>query len=685
MKKNAIKIVSITLAALIVCGALAFGGWLIYSSPKTVKPVIDESGNENYTFGGFKIVINGENGAFSLIRDGEALFADAVCEYKLGDETFSSADYEKFTVKTAGETLKIHFKNDGKPDIVQDFTFPDGEKYFLVSTELVSKDGLTTNYIAPLVIKNYGVANSGDAYTHFLQVPPDNDAWVKFTTKTLNESGKAYEVGTLFNPEAGGLVIGSAEHGLWKSAVEMNAKGGKVKELTAYCGAVNPRMGDEPHGSVSGKSVSSPVFMVGCYEDWMDGMNEFADVNLQFQPKRKTVTKSVPIGWNSWGSVQSNLNYETAIGISDYVKENFQSIWQKDGEPVYINLDSYWDNLTDEELKAFVERCKANGQKAGIYIAPFIMWGDDDWQKTNFVPGTDGKVSYYDLRLKKSDGSLYGKEIDGCYPMDVTHPGARLHIGSIAERFKAAGFEYIKFDYLVHSAFEGDFYNKEIRTGIEAYNYAMGFLTDMLGEDMFINLAMSPTFPYQYANGRRFACDAYYSIGDTKYTLNSLTYGFWEQRLYDYTDPDHLVVWGKNGSVSESEAVARITSGVICGTSFLTGDDFVSPAGDSAAARERFMKTLANEGVIEAAKLGRAFIPVVNANCPETAEIYMLKDGDDIYVAMFNFTTHKKKLTAELPDGEYEATELWTGEKTHCRNELTASLDGQTAKLFKLS
>ena len=43
---------------------------------------------------------------------------------------------------------------------------------------------------------------------------------------------------------------------------------------------------------------------------------------------------------------------------------------------------------------------------------------------------------------------------------------------------------------------------------------------------------------------------------DTKYTLNALTYGFWEQELYAYPDPDHLVIWGKDGKASEMRRAA---------------------------------------------------------------------------------------------------------------------------------
>lgn len=598
MKKKAIKIISIILAAVLIIGAGVLGGWGIYNMPKTVKPEIKGEVIDTLGVGDYKISAC-KDGTFSALKNDEVLFANATCEYKLGDEIISSTDYDDILISYDiaeyiwDKNISIIMKKDGYPTVEQNFQFDERNlNYFILQTLVYYESGVTSSdYIAPLVIKNGNIKNGKSKWTRFLEVPFDNDGWVKFETKTLNESGKAYEVGALFDTESkSGFIVGSVNHDNWKSAVEMNAKAGKVTELKAYSGATDPRHGDEPHGVVTSENngVLRAKFMVGEYDDWQIGMEDFAEANLKKQPKYSNEDEHsfTPIGWNSWGSVQQDLNYETAIGISDYVKDNFQDAW---GDAVYINLDSYWDNLTDDELKAFVEHCKANGQKAGIYIAPYVMWGDEEWQKNNCVPGTD--VKYYDLRLKKKNGTLYGNDFDGCYPMDVTHPATRLHIKSIADRFKAAGFEYIKLDFLVHSSFEGDFYDESITTGIQAYNYGMKYIDELFGDSMYINLAMSPIFPYQYANGRRLACDSYYKTYETEYTLNALTYGFWQRPLYNNLDPDHILVWGKDGDATEEEAIMRVTSGIVS-SSLLFGDNFVNPSGDKAQAQKDLMSFL---------------------------------------------------------------------------------------------
>ncbi len=76
---------------------------------------------------------------------------------------------------------------------------------------------------------------------------------------------------------------------------------------------------------------------------------------------------------------------------------------------------------------------------------------------------------------------------------------------------------------------------------------------------MYINLSISPVFPAHYANSRRIACDAWNKIKDTEYTLNATSYGWWQDRIYNYNDADHIVL----REASEGENRARITSGII--------------------------------------------------------------------------------------------------------------------------
>lgn len=239
----------------------------------------------------------------------------------------------------------------------------------------------------------------------------------------------------------------------------------------------------------------------------------------------------------------------------------------------------------------------------------------------------------------------------------------------------------------MHASFEGDFYDESITTGIQAYNSAMEYVNELLGDKMFINLAMSPIFPYQYANGRRLACDAYYSIDETEYTLNAVTYGFWEQELYDFTDPDHIVVWGRDGKADAGEARSRATSGVISGTSFLTGDNFVSPAGNAAEAQNRFKSMFSNTDIIRAAERGGIFKAQINSNLPRAANVYRLTDGSSEYIAVFNFSSLPSGFKIDLGDdhASYNIRELWSGEEFTAEESMKVRISGGDAALYEIT
>ena len=637
-----------------------------------------------------------KDGKFSVSYDGVTMFEDAVSKAKIENKTISSADYDSYDVSSqkitdnrgSGTLVKAECKKPGLPTMEISFCFYDKEEYFLISEKLISTDEneVSTNYIAPVCINDSKVQNGKPKWTNFLEVPFDNDSWAEFETTNLYQSGIGHEVGAFFTPDTkDGFVIGSVTHDKWKSAVEYTNGLGNIDSLTVYSGANTKLTRDQsPHGTVHGTEVSSAVFMLGFYKNWKDGMSEYGKINTTFTPKRKAVTESTPIGWNSWGSIQSDLRYNNAIATSDYIKNNFQDTWKDENNVVFCNLDSYWDFLSEDELRAFVKHCEENGQVPGVYSAPFVMWWDENGMKNNYVPGTN--ISYNDIRLKKADGSYYGNDIDGCFPLDVTHPAALTQFKNQLEKLKGYGFKYIKLDFLVHASLEGDFYNKDIQTGIEAYNYAMGKVAEILGDDMFINLSMAPIFPYNYANGRRLCCDSYYKIKDTRYVMNSVTYGFWESEIYDYIDPDHIVLWGRDGKATESEANSRMLSGVVTGGSFLTGDNFVNPAKNSKKAFARYDKLLNNKALIEVAKLGKTFEAQISNKTEYAANIFTLENDGKTYIAVFNYSYLPSTFFVDMPYKNSNVINLMTGKtKAEKKSTMTVTLGSCDSVIFEVS
>ena len=113
-----------------------------------------------------------------------------------------------------------------------------------------------------------------------------------------------YEVSALYEGKSReGLVLGSVDHNLWKSAVSANlSNNGSVNELRVYSGVSTSETRDAiPHGKVKGPVVTSARMFVGYFDDWRVGMETFADANNLVAPRTETWTYGTPFGWQSWG------------------------------------------------------------------------------------------------------------------------------------------------------------------------------------------------------------------------------------------------------------------------------------------------------------------------------------------------------------------------------------------------
>jgi hypothetical protein len=211
-------------------------------------------------------------------------------------------------------------------------------------------------------------------------------------------------------------------------------------------------------------------------------------------------------------------------------------------------------------------------------------------------------------------------------------------------------------------------------------------VAEILGDDVFINLSMAPIFPYNYANGRRLCCDTYYKINETEYMMNSLTYGFWQSELYDWIDPDHIVVWGKDGKANDRAARSRLLSGIVTGGSFLTGDNFVNPAVNAEKAFGRYEELFTNKRLIDVLKIGKPFTGDLGTDCPRAAEVFRLENEGKIYIAIFNYSKISvKTYSVDVPE-DTEAENLFTGKtKSTANGKLIVTLPPEDSVIFEIT
>jgi len=588
------------------------------------------------------IIYNLKSGTFDLFRQNKLVFADVGCYYVVqGKGTTASANKitctEKVINDAFGEGRAYNFTHVDRAGlrVMQIFyTYPK-RNYFLTQIIIAGNGGkLSSNNIEPIngQLKPIG----GDQRSLF--VPFDNDTFISYESKTISPSlnNSSSEVLAAYdNLSRHGFITGSVEHENWKTGIIHTGTEGQDSHIIVRAGFTEESItrDDIPHGMVKGDMIVSPKVLVGYYDDWRTGMEDFGKANRIAEPPFVyNWTKPTPVGWNSWGVMQDKLTYDKALKVIHFFADSLRGF--RSGSTAFVDLDSFWDRMMSgrsdfSKLKQFADSCKANGLQPGIYWAPFTDWG---WKG-----GPDRKVegstyTYGDLWTKIGDKY---HELDGARSLDPTHPGTQQRIDYFIGKFKDCGFTMIKIDFLGHAAVESTgFYDTTVTTGMQAYRKGMEYLIHALGNQMLIYAAISPSMATgRYVHTRRIACDAFKTIQHTEYTLNSVSYGWWQTFLYNYIDADHVVL----ANEAEGANRARFLSALITGTC-ITGDDF-SVHGQWSQRAEKLYQDPELMAIVED---GRAFMPVGTAAGKTSAEVFTRSIGKAQYVAVFNYGNEAK-------------------------------------------
>lgn len=631
-------------------------------------------------------------GTWDVLFSGKQMITGAYAAYKGKKEMrTNNAGAGKYSVAQANKGHKgstVHSMEFRQDDMrmVQTFIIHPGKDYFITRFTVQGND-VAASYISPLTTSNVSMDDKGDSRA--LYVPFDNDMWARFNAHPLaRASFTSSEVTALYNNDTyRGLVIGSVEQDVWKTGINVKANDSHTVSLTAFGGFADSNITHDkiPHGLAGedgGRLCSSPYIMVGMFSDWRSGMEAYAAYNREWKDKEIAHwKKATPVGWNSWGVLQTKLNLANAKGVIDFFSDSCKGFRNADGD-LYIDLDSFWDNMIKggldgdvSDLKAFVQYCKSKHLKPGIYWAPFTDWGKHDRK----MEGSN--YTYAQAWLRQKGKAV---ELDGAYAMDPTHPGTKARIAWTLTHLKKLGFEMIKIDFLGHAALESDrFADAAVTTGMQAYKAGLKYVDSVLDNTMLVYAAISPTMATApYVHMRRIACDAFSAIDNTEYTLNSTGYGWWQSHLYDYVDADHVVF----NREKEGAMRARLASALVTGT-LITGDDY-SQAGPWSQAAQRWLQ---NKALLNVVKDGRSFRPIEANTGDRGVELFEKTVGNKKYLAIFNFTNNPRKYTLPLTrlgfnkGKRIKMKELFTGANHLAADNLQVELPASDVMLYEIT
>ncbi len=631
------------------------------------------------------VVYNLTNKTYSVKFNGATVITNASA-YASSDQQYVSSNFasavystESFTDNIGSGTKHIFTLSGNYTLGMQQIFYTYTNKNYLAVQVVLTGNGSNCYKMSPLT-SNQVTPNFGTGDTRAVFVPYDNDAWVRYNAYPLNAADfTASEVTNIYNnTNRKGLVIGSLEHTKWKTGITVNGGGTSSAYVSVIAGWTKKEVTRDTRGhgwvNVGQTSCPSPKVIISANDDWRTGFEEFAQANAALQPKYIfDWTAPKPMGWNSWGAMQTSINLTKVNAVVDFFKNDCPAFKTEDNT-LFIDLDSYWDNMTDAQLAQFVTYAKSKGFKAGIYWAPFVDWGKYNRQ-------VEGSSYNYNQCWTTVNGAPF--ELDGAYAMDPTSPGTKARIHYFINRFKAAGFEMVKVDFLTHASIEADsFVNYQLHTGMEAYQEGMKYLVDEINGTMLVEAAISPNIATgPYVHMRRIACDAYSSIGDSDYTLNSTTYGWWQNQIYDYLDADHVVF----GTVTAGENRARLLGSVVTGT-ITSGDDF-SVAG---AWKAKAQSLLQNNDVMNVARADIQFRPADGNTGYNAANVFSATKNGVTYVAVFNYSnaavTNNVNLSRlGLGSGNYTVKELYSGATSTTQGTLSVQLPQADAAFYAIS
>ncbi len=637
-----------------------------------------------------------KQGTADVLYGTNKIIGDAYAVVATGNTTYNSKDYQKRVYSKSafkdefGQGLKhvVVLSSLGKATMEQIFYTYTTQNYFFTEVSL-SGQHISSNYMAPLVSEKVNIFAASDNRT--ILVPFDNDTFISYNAKSMSSptSNTSAEVGAFYdNKSRKGLILGSVEHMVWKTGIKTVGQNAELSKLEVWGGYTEAAITRDtiPHGFVSGNELKSPKIFVGYFTDWRNGLEAYGKANhICEKPYVFNWTKPTPLGWNSWGVMQEHIDFAKATAVVDFFADSLKNF--RNDNTAFIDLNSYWDKLVKggmngdlSKLTEFVTYCKNKGLQPGAYWGPFTDWGyNHNGSEKRVIEG--GTQYTYGDAWTKTGGHFHN--IDGARALDPTHPGTRQRINLFISKLKECGFTMIKLDFLGHATVEGDsFYDKSVTTGMQAYRKGMEYLVDQLGDQMLIYAAISPSLATgRYVHTRRIACDAFKSIRDTRYTLNSVNYGWWQTYVYNYIDADHVVFSNESDGANR----ARLASSLITGT-LITGDDYSKTGKWSKTAKQLLQK---NE-LLKIAKNGVAFKPVEGNTGDTTNALFVKQIGQYYYLAVFNFTGLPKteEITLErigLKSSQtFDVVELFSGARSKAKASIKVKTEASDVAIYKI-
>jgi alpha-galactosidase len=377
-----------------------------------------------------------------------------------------------------------------------------------------------------------------------------------------------------------------------------------------------------------------------------------------------------PVGWCSWyqyftavtrEKVEQNLGLlsDTYSGLGIELIQIDDGYQAAVGDWLETNADF------PGGMKELAGEIAERGKIPGVWVAPFTVIK----RSRTFKEKKDWLLSDRKGKpLLAGVNPLWGGRF---YGLDITNPEVLERIREVFEGVAAAGFKFVKLDFLATAMLEGERFDRSL-TRAEAFRRALEVIREAVGPETYLIAAGGPillgtgVFDAQRVSGDVApGWRAFYqplirdraTPGVRNCLINVLTRYFMSNRLFE-GDPDCLMLRESDTRLTLPERRTLASAIALFGGSFILSDDL----------------GLWGEGELEmAARVlphvrGNPFVPDIWKSEVPRFMVSRLEDpGGHYYSALImNWSSAKKTMNVSLSElgvepGKYHAHEFWTG------------------------
>ncbi len=241
--------------------------------------------------------------------------------------------------------------------------------------------------------------------------------------------------------------------------------------------------------------------------------------------------RPAPRVWCSW------YRYFVDVTAAD-IEENLAALDAHDLPADVVQVDDGWSLGLGEwlrpadgfpDLARLVDRVRATGRRAGLWLAPFLVGVDTDLARRH----PDWLVG--------DAGHNWGQDLAG---LDLTHPGVRELLATAVRRLRAIGVGYLKLDFLYAGALPGRRHTE--LSPVAAYRSGLELLREAAGPDTYLLGCGAPILPsVGLVDAMRVSPDTFHEGGQDGSTglrgRMSLAARAWQHGRLWANDPDCLV------------------------------------------------------------------------------------------------------------------------------------------------